>query len=109
MKYRKVLNPSGLGGLELQTLSYRMVGGYQVDNSYFELCDSSAGQFKVNSDELNGAPACPCCGNQFGLAVCSCTKIHCIGDEEISTCPWCGSQGKYGTGEGGFDVNRAQG
>ncbi len=109
MKYRKVINPSNFGGLDLQTLSYRLVGGFQVDNTYYELSDDKGAQFKVNSDELLGAPACPCCGNQYGLAICQCQKIHCIGTEEISTCPWCGSQGRYGTGEGGFDVNRAQG
>lgn len=109
IKYRKVFNPSGFEGLNLQTISYRLVGGFQVDNTYYELSDEKAGNAKVNSEELLGAPACPCCGNQFGLAVCQCQKIHCIGDEEISTCPWCGNQGKYGAGEGGFDVNRTQG
>jgi uncharacterized protein YegL len=33
MKYRKVINPSNFGGLNLQTLSYRLVGGFQVDNT----------------------------------------------------------------------------
>lgn len=56
-----------------------------------------------------GAPSCPCCGNQFGFAMCQCGKIHCIGDEEVSICPWCGNQGTYGAGEGGFDVNRTLG
>jgi uncharacterized protein YegL len=109
MKYRKVINPSGFGGLDLQTLSYRLVGGFQVDNTYFELSDDHGTEFKVNSEELMGAPACPCCGNQYGFAMCQCQKIHCIGQEEISTCPWCGNQGKYGAGEGGFDVSRTQG
>lgn len=109
MKYRKVLAPSGFSGFDLHTMSYRLVGGFQVDNSYYELCDENASQAKVNSDELLGAPACPCCGNQYGLAICQCQKIHCIGNETESTCPWCNSKGKYGQGEGGFDVGRAQG
>ena len=109
IKYRKDINPSNVGGLNFETVSYRLVGGYQVDNTYYELSDENGSSFKVNSDELIGAPTCPCCGNQFGLAMCQCQKIHCIGNEEISTCPWCGNQGKYGTGEGGFDVNRTQG
>lgn len=109
MKYRKVVNPSGIHGLDFQTLSYRLVGGFQVDNSYFELTDDNGTQFKVNTDELIGAPSCPCCGNQIAFAVCQCQKIHCIGNEEVSTCPWCGNQGTYGIGEGGFDVNRTQG
>jgi uncharacterized protein YegL len=109
MKYRKVMNSSGFSELGLQTRHYRLVGGYQVDNSYFELSDVNNVSFSVNSDELQGAPACPCCGNQYGFAMCQCQKIHCIGNEEISTCPWCGNQGTYGSGGGGFDVNRTQG
>ncbi|MCX6317520.1 MAG: VWA domain-containing protein [Bacteroidetes bacterium] len=109
MKYKRVINPSQIEGLSLQTVSYRLVGGFQVDNTYTELSDDSGFSAKVNTDELMGAPACPCCGNQYGFAMCQCQKIHCIGNEEVSTCPWCGNQGKYGSGEGGFDVNRTQG
>jgi uncharacterized protein YegL len=109
MKYRKVIDPSSFGGLNLQTRSYRLVGGFQVDNSYFDLSDEQAGSVKVNSSELIGAPSCPCCGNQYAFAMCQCTRIHCIGTETVSTCPWCGNQGSYTSGEGGFDVNRTQG
>jgi hypothetical protein len=41
--------------------------------------------------------------------VCGCTKIHCIGEEKVSKCPWCGNQGTYAQGNGGMDVNRTQG
>lgn len=109
MKYRKTVKPSGFAGLELNTLSYRLVGAFQVDNTYFELSDPAATRFRINSDELMGSPNCPCCGNQIGFAMCGCGGIHCIGDEEVSTCPWCGNKGTYGIGEGGFDVNRTQG
>ncbi len=109
MKYRKIIAPSIYAGIELGTKSYRLVGAYQVDTSYFELADSATFSNKVNTDELIGAPTCTCCGNQIAFAVCSCGKIHCIGDEVISTCPWCGNQGTYGNGAGGFDVNRTQG
>lgn len=109
MKYRKVINESGFDGLNLQTQAYRLVGGFQVDQSYYELCEKNGIQQKVNTEELIGAPSCPCCGNQFGLAMCQCQKIHCIGNESMSTCPWCGTTGSYGYGEGGFDVGRAQG
>ncbi|WP_428224751.1 TerY-C metal binding domain-containing protein [Flavobacterium sp.] len=107
MKYRKFIEPSGFSGLE--TRAYRLVGGFQIDNSYFELSDESQIDTKINSDELIGSPACPCCGNQYGFALCRCGKIHCIGHEEVSTCPWCNSQGSYGFGDGSFDVNRALG
>lgn len=89
--------------------TYKLIGAFQVDNSYFELSDENAINQKINTDELMGAPTCPCCGNQFAFAVCQCSKLHCIGNEEISTCPWCGNQGTYGAGEGNFDVNRTQG
>ena len=111
IKYRKVINPSGMEELGLHTMSYRLVGGFQVDNTYFELADNSISseQFKINTEELMGFPSCPCCGNQFGFAMCSCSNVHCIGDEEVATCPWCSNQATYGMGGGGFDVNRTQG
>jgi len=110
IKYRKSVMPSGIYKMEgLETMAYRLVGAFQVDNSYYELSDESALLQKINSQELIGAPSCPSCGNQFSFAMCSCGKLHCVGDEEMSTCPWCGSQGKYGVGSGGFDVNRTQG
>jgi uncharacterized protein YegL len=106
MKYRKnvFIHRSGDIGLD-----YRLVGAFQVDNSYFELSGESNFNSEINTDKLIGAPTCPCCGNQFAFAVCGCGKLHCIGMEEISTCPWCGNQGTYGAGKGGFNVNRTQG
>ena len=109
IKFKKTIAPSGLPALGLNTRQYRLVGAYQIDNTYFELSDRNAISQKINTEELRGAPTCPCCGNQFGFASCSCGGIHCIGDEKISTCPWCGNQGQYGFGESGFDVNRTQG
>ncbi len=116
IKYKKVSMPSSLGGLNYQALRYRLVGGFQVDNSYYELSDDYKLKLKINTNELIGAPACPCCGNQFGLAMCGCGEIHCIGRENIgegaeeSTCPGCGMGGTFGSGDdGGFDINRTQG
>lgn len=109
MKYRKKLDHSEYGDLGISTQHYRLVGAYQIDNSYFELSDSDAVSQKINTEELRGAPTCPCCGNQFAFAVCSCGNLHCIGDEEISTCPWCNTTASYGFGSGDFDVNRTQG
>jgi len=109
IKYRKDISTNNFGGLEMDTRSYKLVGAFQVDNNYFELSDNSSNDFKINTEELIGAPTCPCCGNQIAFAVCSCGKLHCLGNEEISTCPWCGNHGTYGAGEGGFDVNRTQG
>jgi uncharacterized protein YegL len=109
IKYRRRVEPNNIGGLELETICYKLVGAFQVDNSYFELSVTTSADFTINTEELIGAPTCPCCGNQFAFAVCSCGKIHCIGEDEVNICPWCGNQGTYGIGEGGFDVNRKQG
>lgn len=107
IKYRKTLTPAAF--LDMQTMSYRLVGAFPVDQNYYELSDAGNTHFRISSEELQGSPACPCCGNQIGFAMCSCGGIHCIGSEEISTCPWCQNQGRYSIGTGGFDVNRTQG
>lgn len=109
IKYRKIITPSSVGGIEFNTRSYRLVGGFQVDNSYYELSNDHGVQSTVNSNELIGAPSCPNCGNQFSFALCMCGKLHCVGNEDISTCPSCGNCSSYGIGEGGFEVNRTQG
>jgi uncharacterized protein YegL len=107
IKYRKNVYVDKTGDIGMD---YRLVGGFQVDNSYFELSDEKSAELKINSEKLIGAPTCPWCGNQFAFAVCSCGKIHCVGTEEVNTCPWCGTKAFYGAaGEGGFDVNRTQG
>ncbi|WP_337044931.1 TerY-C metal binding domain-containing protein [Emticicia sp. 17c] len=109
IKYKKFINSSAYAGLNYQTMAYRLVGGYQVDNNYYELSDGNDHNFRINSSELVGAPTCPSCGNQHGIAVCVCGQIHCVGSEPVSTCPTCHTQGTYGYGSEGFDINRAQG
>ena len=109
IKYRKTIVSSSFADIELVTKSFRLVGAFQVDNTYFELADTKTFNHTINTDELIGGPTCPCCGNQIAFAVCSCGKIHCIGEEETSTCPWCDNKGTYGSGDGGFNVNRTQG
>ena len=108
IKYRKNVfeDDHGIG------LEYKLVGAFRVDNTYFEMSDENAGNLKINTNQLRGAPTCPCCGNQFGFTYDdTCGKIHCIGTEAISTCPWCGSQAQYGFGgeDSGFNVNRTRG
>ena len=107
IKYRKNVYENNLGDI---AFDYRLVGAFRVDNTYFEMSDENAGNLRISTDQLKGAPTCPCCGNQYGFAFDeTCGKIHCIGTEKISTCPWCGNQAQYGFGEGGFDVNRTRG
>jgi uncharacterized protein YegL len=107
IKYRKNVFENSDGDIRFE---YRLVGAFKVDSTYFEMSDENSGNLKISTDQLKGAPTCPCCGNQFGFAYDeTCGKIHCVGTEKVSTCPWCGNQARYGFGEGGFDVNRARG
>ena len=109
IKYRKEIDSLNFAGIELGKKRYKLVGAFQVDNSYFELTDNNSNTNKINTDELIGVPTCPCCGNQIAFAICVCEKIHCLGNEDLSTCPWCNSQGTYGKGTEGFDVDRTKG
>ena len=95
--------------LTLETLYYRLNGAYPVDASYFELSNEASLNQKISTDELEGFPTCPCCGNQYGFSVCACGKLHCVGTEKVSVCPWCGNQGEYGSGGDALDINRTQG
>jgi len=110
IKYKKSTSQTDFSQeLNLETLYYRLVGAYQVDNSYFELSNEASLNQKISTDELEGFPTCPCCGNQYGFSVCECGKLHCVGNELVSTCPWCGNQGEYGSGGDALDINRSQG
>lgn len=110
IKYKKSTTPTDFGSdLNLETLYYRLNGAFPVDNSYFELSSEASLNQKLSTDELQGFPTCPCCGNQYGFSVCACGKLHCVGNEKISVCPWCGNQGEYGIGGDALDINRTQG
>jgi uncharacterized protein YegL len=107
IKYKKQIHENEFSSsLGFGTLVYRLVGAYQVNQDYQELSSDNQIDQKLSSENLQGFPACPCCGNQFGVAVCSCNKILCSGDEKLTTCPWCGIQGQYGNGSGSIDLNR---
>lgn len=106
MKYKNYVFLDNNGDVHRE---YRLVGAFQVDISYYDLSEENSVNSTIHTDLLRGAPTCPCCGNQFAFAACKCGNLHCIGNEEISTCPWCNNQGQYGFGEGGFEINRAQG
>ncbi|MDR2042296.1 MAG: VWA domain-containing protein [Tannerella sp.] len=106
IKYRKNVYMDAKGDIGLR---YQLVGAFKVDDSYYELSDEETAARKINTGQLIGGPVCPCCGNQYGLAFDeTCGKIHCVGTEKISTCPWCGNRAEYSAG-GGFDVNRTKG
>ncbi|MDR6561296.1 MULTISPECIES: TerY-C metal binding domain-containing protein [unclassified Arcicella] len=120
IKYKKFLSNANTMGFNYQSLSYRLVGAYKVDDTYNELTDINGISAKINTEELVGMPACPCCGNQYAFAMCACGELHCVGTQNINendkneaeisaTCPSCGVHGSYGFSSGGFDVNRTQG
>jgi uncharacterized protein YegL len=107
IKYKKNIQQNEFSAeFGFSTLVYKLVGAYPVNNEYYELSADTNANNSISSANLEGFPTCPCCGNQFGIAVCSCNKLLCSGNEEITTCPWCGVQGKFGEGSGSIDLNR---
>ena len=109
IKYQKRLSPSEFKELAVNTLDYKLVGAFPVENSYFDLCDGEQIKNTINSSELVGFPNCPCCGNQYGFCHCTCGNIMCTGEEKVSHCPWCGVEAQFGFSEGTININRTRG
>ena len=111
MKYRKTHMPSReLPGMYTQM--YKLQGAFRVDKNYWELGGDEGGSSgsTMNTEELWGAPTCPCCGNQIAFAMCQCGNIHCIEGPSVAICPWCKREGHYMPSQGGgFDINRTRG
>ena len=91
-------------------LNFKLVGAYPIDEeSYNSLSDGKSNK-NINTNNLVGAPACPCCGNQYGLVICECGNVFCVGENSHNKCPWCGLEGSLSSvGEGGVDINRTRG
>lgn len=108
LKFKRDVHPSVVEGFSVRI--FAVEGAYRIDEkSYQEFSDSKDNKLKISSEELIGNPSCPCCGNNFALATCSCGGIHCVNGDGQATCPWCGNRGFYGMAEGDFDINRALG
>ena len=108
IKFQKSSRSSGIYGM--QTRIYMLQRAYKIDeNSYKEFSNETNYALKVSSDELMGNPSCPCCGNAYALATCSCGGVHCISGEGENSCPWCGSVANYGMSDEEFDINRTLG
>lgn len=88
---------------------YTLVGAYPISNEYFQLTDEMPIGSTVNTSKLNGFPSCPCCGNNYGFALCSCNRIICIGEENHIVCPWCDKVGTFTNSGGESDINRTRG
>jgi uncharacterized protein YegL len=109
IKYRKRLSAGQYTEFAMNVIDYKLVGAYPVDNTYFELSENVENDSKINTNSLSGFPTCPCCGNQYGFSYCSCGKVLCTGEEEITKCPWCGVEARFGFGEGSADITRTKG
>lgn len=90
---------------------FKLVGAYPIDEEqYLALGDGHPTHRNINTNDLIGQPACPCCGNQLGMVVCECGNVFCVGEDGHSKCPWCGMEGELGTiDSGGIDVTRGRG
>lgn len=92
---------------------FKFVGGYPIDNSYFEMVDGygdgNLSGKRINTSELIGFPSCPCCANHVAIGLCMCGNIMCVGHEQNSTCPWCGMQLSFRESGGGMDIGRTRG
>lgn len=112
IKYQRQRNVTSISGIDFNTVKYKLKGAYKIGDDYDDLSIvSEENIININTEDLIGAPFCPCCGNQIGFAFCSCQKIHCIdpNPQSQNTCPWCGNKGNYGGVSEGFDVNRTLG
>ncbi len=108
IKYQKRLDKSEFFE-DANVMSYKLVGAYPVDKTYFDLSDKEDKSNTINTGELSGFPSCPCCGNQYGFSFCSCGNVLCTGEEEVTKCPWCGVEAQLGFSEGSANVNRTKG
>ena len=112
MKFGKRIKQSVIEGLEnFNTTDFKLVGAYPIDEeSYNSLSDNSNIKPNINTLDLLGVPTCPCCGNQFGLVVCECGSVFCVGEEMQNRCPWCGTEGTLSQcGREGININRTIG
>ena len=114
IKYDKITASSHGDWLGAAGISrgYRLTGAFQVSDDYFQLSQEGAGNARVNSEELQGVPNCPCCGNSIGLALCPCGNIFCVDERaQTATCPWCSRQLRLSAegSSGGFDISRTKG
>ncbi|MDR0758084.1 MAG: VWA domain-containing protein [Tannerella sp.] len=92
-----------------KVITYRLIGAFPVEKSYFELSEGRQAIGQINTEILHGFPTCPCCGNQYGFSTCMCGGIHCSNEESTQTCPWCGQTAEYSLGISNMDVARTRG
>lgn len=112
IKYAKRLKPLDIAGLEgFNVTDFKLVGAFPIEEESYKILSGENSVTKnINTMELAGVPTCPWCGNQFGLVVCECGNIFCVGEDMHNKCPWCGLEGVLSRGKAeGMDINRAIG
>lgn len=66
-------------------------GAWAVDEtSYNSLGGSNGTAGSVGLGDTDILPACPICGEDEGVAKCSCGRLSCWPPAETTRCPWCG-------------------
>lgn len=88
---------------------YTIEGSYPVESDYFELSDENYCNLRVNTDHLYGHPACPICGNDSAIGICSCGGVLCVKNNQVNVCPHCGKKSFFGNSDVGVDINRTIG
>ncbi len=89
---------------------FKLVGAYPVvEKDYDDLSGSLITHRIISTDSLYGRPTCPCCGNQYGMVICECGSIFCVGDSGKTKCPWCGMEGELTLGDGSTNIIRERG
>jgi uncharacterized protein YegL len=89
------------------SISYGLEVVLPLDNTFFDLTSEETLASTISSSSLNDVPSCPHCEALSALAVCSCGKIHCIGENDIEVYPWCGNTGLYAVSH--LDIQRGLG
>ena len=66
---------------------FKLIGAYPINSEEYKSLSASGKLPKINTSEMIGQPTCPCCGNQFGLVICDCGNVFCVGEDGHAKCP----------------------
>ncbi|MBO7496067.1 MAG: VWA domain-containing protein [Salinivirgaceae bacterium] len=110
VKYAKRLSKSEMVD-DFNVLEFKLVGAYQIDEEQYNSLSDGKSNRNINTNNLVGAPTCPCCGNQWAMVICGeCGQISCADNSGRCKCAWCGSEGSLGDiGSSGVDITRGRG
>ncbi len=110
MKYAKRLSGSEVID-DFNVVDFKLVGAYQIDEEQYDLLSDGKSNRNINTNNLTGAPTCPCCGNQWGLVICGeCGQISCADNSGKCKCAWCGTEGQISEIDpSGLDITRGRG